>query len=75
MINFVNLGIDGRTLSKNPHDFLSRHQNHVDFRHFREKYHFSRKLQMDTQYYKQLFISVAGIYTVYLSFGLVQEKM
>lgn len=30
---------------------------------------------MDKQYYKQLFISVAGIYTVYLSFGLVQEKM
>ena len=30
---------------------------------------------MDKQYYKQLFISVTGIYTVYLSFGLVQEMM
>ena len=30
---------------------------------------------MDYQYYKNLFISIAGIYIVYLNFGLVQEKM
>ena len=30
---------------------------------------------MDVQYYKRLLISITGIYTVYLSFGLVQEKM
>ena len=30
---------------------------------------------MDVQYYKRLLISIAGIYSVYLSFGLIQEKM
>ena len=30
---------------------------------------------MDVQYYKRLLISITGIYTVYLSYGLVQEKM
>ena len=30
---------------------------------------------MDYQYYKRLFISIVGIYSVYLNFGLVQEKM
>lgn len=30
---------------------------------------------MDYQYYKRLFISIAGIYIVYLNYGLVQERM
>ena len=30
---------------------------------------------MDFQYYKRLFVSIAGIYSVYLNYGLVQEKM
>ena len=30
---------------------------------------------MDVQYYKSLLVSISGIYSVYLSFGLVQEKM
>ena len=30
---------------------------------------------MDFQYYKRLLISIIGIYTVYLNYGLVQEKM
>ena len=30
---------------------------------------------MDIQYYKRLLISISGIYIVYLSYGLVQEKM
>ena len=30
---------------------------------------------MDYQYYKRLFISIVGIYIVYLNYGLVQEKM
>ncbi|KAK8820378.1 hypothetical protein WA577_006442, partial [Blastocystis sp. JDR] len=30
---------------------------------------------MDVQYYKRLFISISGIYSVYLTFGLIQEKI
>ena len=30
---------------------------------------------MDVQYYKRLLISISGIYSVYLTFGLIQEKM
>ncbi|KAK8804699.1 hypothetical protein WA171_006667 [Blastocystis sp. BT1] len=30
---------------------------------------------MDIQYYKRLLISISGIYIVYLSYGLVQEKI
>ena len=30
---------------------------------------------MDFQYYKRLLISIIGIYTVYLNYGLVQERM
>lgn len=30
---------------------------------------------MDLQYYKRLFVSITGIYSVYLTYGLVQEKM
>lgn len=33
------------------------------------------EIQMDVQYYKRLLISISGIYIVYLSYGLVQEKM
>lgn len=32
-------------------------------------------VRMDVQYYKRLLVSISGIYSVYLSFGLVQEKM
>ena len=30
---------------------------------------------MDFQYYKRLLISIVGIYSVYLTYGIVQEKM
>lgn len=30
---------------------------------------------MDYQYYKRLLISIVGIYSVYLNYGLVQERM
>lgn len=30
---------------------------------------------MDTQYYRRLAISVSGIYVMYLTYGLIQEKM
>ena len=30
---------------------------------------------MDLQYYKKLVFAILGIYSVYLCFGLVQEKM
>lgn len=30
---------------------------------------------MDLQYYKKLIFAIAGIYSIYLCFGLVQEKM
>lgn len=34
-----------------------------------------QRFTMDVQYYKRLFISISGIYSVYLTFGLIQEKM
>ena len=34
-----------------------------------------RARAMDTQYYKRLAISVSGIYVMYLTYGLIQEKM
>ena len=30
---------------------------------------------MDLQYYKKLVFAILGIYSIYLCFGLVQEKM